>query len=74
MAISSRREEVEKKILAICRKEYMSLGEIAEQLDMNLHTVRAVYLYPMANAGRLIRSAQQPIKSGMKYKAPRLKK
>lgn len=68
MATSPPKEDVEKRILAICRNEFMSLGEIAMQLGMNRNTVRAGYLYPMANAGKLIRSAQQPIKSGMKYK------
>lgn len=69
MVTSSRRDGVEKKILAFCNNEFKPLGEIANMLDMNVHTVRSVYLYPMANGGRLIRSASQPIKSGMKYKA-----
>ena len=69
MTISARRLEVEKKILAFCNKEFKPLGEIAVMLDMNVHTVRSVYLYPMANEGRLIRSARQPTKSSMKYKS-----
>lgn len=67
MTTSSRRDEIEKKILVFCNNEFKPLGKIAEMLDMNVHTVRSVYLYPMANGGKLIRSVQQPIKSGMKY-------
>lgn len=69
MGISARRLEVERKILAFCNKEFKSLGEIAAMLEMNVHTVRSVYLYVMSNEGRLIRSAPPPTKTGMKYKA-----
>jgi hypothetical protein len=55
MAKSERRREVEAKILRITRDDYKRLGEIAEALKMPLNTVRAKYLYPMANEGLLKR-------------------
>ena len=65
---TTRKVEIEKKILAFC-KTFKSLGEISGKLDMNKNTVRAGYLYPMSRGGRLIRSAEPPIRNTMKYRA-----
>ena len=69
MSATTRRDEVEKKILAFC-KTFKSLGEISEMLDMNKNTVRSVYLYPMSQGGRLVRSGEAQVKNRMKYRAP----
>ena len=50
-----RRAEIEAKIIRLTRDRFMTLGEIAAALRMPNNTVRAKYLYPMANEGRLER-------------------
>jgi hypothetical protein len=47
--------EVEAKILNLTKGRFMTLAEIAEAMRMSRNTVRAKYLYPMANDGRLER-------------------
>jgi hypothetical protein len=62
-----RRELIEKTIAKACEHSYRSLGELAELLNMNKHTLRAHYIYPMVKSGRLDRSAPPPAKSTVKY-------
>ena len=62
------RVEVEAKILRLTQNRFMRLSEIVEALGMSANTVRAKYLYPMANEGRLKR--QYPRRSSTQaYKA-----
>lgn len=68
MAIQDRRSLLENKIARACDKEFRSLGELAEMLKMNKHTLRAHYIYPMVRNGVLVRSAAPPAKSTVKYK------
>jgi hypothetical protein len=60
--------KLELKILKFCRKDFKSLAEIAEKFELNKHTLRAGYLYPLTAEGRLIRSTSYPYKSSIKYK------
>lgn len=64
----SQREIVEKKIIKACAKEFLSLGELAEILSMNKHTLRAHYIYPLVKNGQLVREPAPPAKSTVKYK------
>lgn len=73
MSTLSRREIVEAEILKLCRNEFLSLGQVADSLQMNKHTVRSVYLYPMVKDGKLLRSTEPPFKSTARYKANRPK-
>ena len=73
MSTLNRRETVESAILKLCRSEFLSLGQIAESLDMNKNTLRSIYLYPMVKSGKLLRSTELPFKSTSRYKANRSK-
>lgn len=70
MSGESNRLKTEKKIVNLCRRGPKSLGELAEELDMNKNTLRAGYLYPMTKAGKLMRSTKLPFKSRAKYQSP----
>lgn len=61
-------EQIEAEILRMTRGRFMSLSEIAEALKMPPNTVRAKYLYPMANEGRLKRQFAHKT-SAQAYKA-----
>ena len=67
--ILSQRQIIEKKIITACTKEYLSLGDLAEILTMNKHTLRAHYIYPLVRSGQLIRDPAPPAKSTVKYKS-----
>lgn len=64
----NQRETREKKIIKACSKEFLSLGDLAELLSMNKHTLRAHYIYPLVKSGQLIREPAPPAKSTVKYK------
>ena len=64
----SHREMIESKVMKACAKEFRSLGDLAEILGMNKHTLRAHYLYPMVKSGQLIREPAPPAKNTVKYK------
>jgi Mn-dependent DtxR family transcriptional regulator len=49
----AKRAAIEQKILQLTKGRYLRLSEIAEALKMSPNTVRAKYLYPMANDGLL---------------------
>lgn len=66
--VLSQRQIVEKKIIKACTKEFLSLGDLAEILAMNKHTLRAHYIYPLVKSGQLIRDPAPPAKSTVKYK------
>lgn len=66
--ILSQREIVERKIIKACAKQFLSLGDLAELLAMNKHTLRAHYIYPLVKNGQLIRDPAPPAKSTVKYK------
>ena len=70
--VQSQRQIVEKKIQKACAKEFRSLGELAELLTMNKHTLRAYYLYPMVKSGLLIREPLPPAKNTVKYRSAAL--
>lgn len=57
------------EIIEYCKTEFKSLADIAEQFEMNKNTLRASYLYPLANKGLLLRSTSPKNKSAVKYKA-----
>ena len=57
------------EIIEFCKTEFKSLADISEQFNMNKNTLRAGYLYPLANEGRLLRSTSPKNKSAVKYKA-----
>ena len=60
--------KLELQILNFCRRDFKSLGEIAEKFQLNKNTLRAGYLYPLTIEGKLIRSTSHPFKSAVKYK------
>lgn len=62
-------EVVEAKILKLTRYEFRTRKEIAEALNLSINTVRANYLYPMANRGILRRKLPKGTKAGQAYKA-----
>ena len=64
----NQRELREKEIIKACSKEFLSLGDLAELLSMNKHTLRAHYIYPLVKSGKLIREPAPPAKSTVKYK------
>ncbi len=64
----NQRETREKEIIKACSKEFLSLGDLAELLSMNKHTLRAHYIYPLVKSGQLIREPAPPAKSTVKYK------
>ncbi len=66
--ILNQRQIIEKKIIKACSKEFLSLGDLAEILSMNKHTLRAHYLYPLVKSGKLIRNPGPPAKSMVRYK------
>lgn len=66
--ILSQREIVERKIIKACARQFLSLGDLAELLAMNKHTLRAHYIYPLVKSGQLIRDPAPPAKSTVKYK------
>lgn len=68
MTRKDRRAAVEQMIVNACETDYRSLGELAEILQMNKHTLRAHFLYPMVKSGILLRSSEPPAKSAVKYK------
>ena len=47
------REQIEDLIIKLCKSEPKSVGELAKILDINLHTVRANYVYAMTKDGLL---------------------
>jgi hypothetical protein len=66
--VLSQRQIVEMKIIKACTKEFLSLGDLAEILAMNKHTLRAHYIYPLVKSGQLIRDPAPPAKRTVKYK------
>ena len=66
--ISDHRRIIETKIIKACSKRFLSLGDLAEILLMNKHTLRARYIYPLVKAGKLVRYPGPPAKSTVKYK------
>jgi hypothetical protein len=64
----NQREMREKQIIKACSKEFLSLGDLANLLAMNKHTLRAHYIYPLVKSGQLIREPAPPAKSTVKYK------
>jgi hypothetical protein len=58
----------EMEIIKACSNEFLSLGDLADLLDMNKHTLRAHYIYPLVKSGQLIREPAPPAKSTVKYK------
>lgn len=66
MATTNTKSLTYSQILAFCKSEYKSLSEIAEYLGMNKHTLRAHYLYPLRNEGKLI-VPKGSIRSNTKY-------
>ncbi len=63
------KEIQQKKIVEACRGKFLSLGDLVEITGMNKHTLRAHYLYPLVESGKLIREPGPPAKSTVKYKA-----
>ncbi len=57
------------KILKICEKYFVSLGEICRVLDRNKNTIRAGYIYPMVAEGVLVREHPPGTKNRQRYKA-----
>ena len=66
--IRRQREVVERKIIKACARQFLSLGDLAELLEMNKHTLRAHYIYPLVKSGQLVRDPAPPAKSTVKYK------
>jgi predicted ArsR family transcriptional regulator len=66
MATTNAKSLVYSQILIFCTSEHRSLSEIAEHLGMNKHTLRAHYLYPLRNEGKLV-VPKGAIRSGTKY-------
>lgn len=66
MATTNAKSQVNSQILTFCKNEHKSLSEIAEHLGMNKHTLRAHYLYPLRNEGKLV-VPKGTIRSGTKY-------
>jgi hypothetical protein len=62
------REKREMEIIKACSKEFLSLGDLADLLVMNKHTLRAHYIYPLVKSGQLIREPAPPAKSTVKYR------
>ena len=56
-----------KQILAFCKNTPRSLSEISEILEMNKHTVRTGYLYPMVNEGLLTKTVELPMRKSNKF-------
>ena len=46
---------VEQKIMEFCKDERRKLSQIGIFLNMNIHTLRTVYLYKMVKEGKLRR-------------------
>ncbi len=69
MDFSEHKKPTIKKILKLCERNTKSLSELSEALEMNKHTLRSKYLYPMVTAGLLERTHEPPFKSGNRYKA-----
>jgi len=65
----SPQDVLREQILAICRKKYLSLGEIAHLLEKNKHTIRAGYIYPMVKEGLLEQEHPAGTKSTQRYKS-----
>ena len=61
--------EMRQKILQICKTEFVSLGEFCQILGVNQHTLRASYLYKMAEAGTLEREHPAGTRSKQRYRA-----
>lgn len=62
--MTSQVEATRAKILKLCAKDYRGTRELAELLGMSYNTVRAKYVYKMAEEGLLVskfpRGHQQP--------------
>ena len=67
--MSRARKATEEKILQIARADFVSPSEIASRFNLSYNTVRANYLYPMANAGLLIREKPRGARMNQRYKA-----
>lgn len=67
----SPQESLREKILVICKKDYLSLGEISHLLEKNKHTIRAGYIYPMVKEGLLDQEHPAGTKSTQRYKSSR---
>jgi hypothetical protein len=63
------RKAVQARILKITRSEFKGASEIAAALNLSRNTVRANYLYPMANSGFLRRKLPKGTRKGQAYKA-----
>jgi hypothetical protein len=64
----NQRKMRESEIIKACSKQFLSLGDLADLLAMNKHTLRAHYIYPLVKSGQLIRDPAPPAKSTVKYK------
>jgi len=54
------------QVIGFCKNEHKSLSDIAEHVGMNKHTLRAHYLYPLRDEGKLV-VPKGAIRSGTKY-------
>jgi len=64
----SPQEKLRKKILALCKNDFLSLREITAAVGRSEHTVRAGYIYPMVKEGLLIQKMPPGTKTWQKYK------
>jgi ATP-dependent DNA helicase RecG len=64
----NRNENISDKILELCKDDYLSVSKIAEKLEMSKHTIRAHYIYPMANEGLLKMKFPKGTRMGQAYK------
>lgn len=62
-------EALRRKILELCREQFLSLSEFVSALRMNKNTIRAGYIYPLVKSGQLIQKLPAGTKATQKYKA-----
>lgn len=67
MRSKSSQENIKEQILGLCTERFLSLGDIAEVLQISKHTIRAGYLYPMVKLGLLVQKHPAGTKSAQRY-------
>lgn len=70
MSINKSPQELRRTaILKLCEGQFRSLGDIANALEANKHTIRSRYLYPMVREGMLAREFPPGTKNTQRYKS-----
>lgn len=60
--------DTREQILALCRRDFLSVVEIAGAIGKSQHTIRAHFVYKMAREGLLVTEKPLGTKYGQAYK------